>query len=73
MDGRNLGCGAVTMVTNVKNPVLAAKEVLLNSPHIMLGGAAAEAVAEKAGLPPVANAFFDTPGRLASLQRHLAA
>ena len=36
MDGSNLAAGAVAGVTDIKNPITAARRVMTNSPHVML-------------------------------------
>ena len=36
MDGSNLAAGAVACVTDIKNPITAARRVMTNSPHVML-------------------------------------
>jgi beta-aspartyl-peptidase (threonine type) len=41
MDGSNLAAGAVAGVTDIKNPISAARRVMTNSPHVMLSGAGA--------------------------------
>ena len=46
MRGDDLNAGAVTGVKRVRNPILLAEQVMLNSPHVMLMGAGAEAFAE---------------------------
>ena len=42
MDGRTQNAGAVAGVARIRNPVLAARAVLENSPHVLLSGAGAE-------------------------------
>ncbi|XNM70198.1 isoaspartyl peptidase/L-asparaginase [Escherichia coli] len=44
MDGYSLQAGAVAGVKHLRNPVLAARSVLENSPHVMLIGEGAEAL-----------------------------
>jgi len=41
----NLRCGAVCNLVGIRNPVLAAQAVLDHSPHILMGGAGARALA----------------------------
>lgn len=69
MDGPTLAAGAVTCVTRTRNPVLAAREVLRRSPHLLFASAAADALAEQWGLEIVAPDWFGTPERLAQWQR----
>lgn len=69
MEGQRLRCGAVSMVTNIKNPVSAAMQVMKNTPHNYLVGESVEKLADKAGLERVNNDFFDTPHRKEQLDR----
>lgn len=71
MDGRTLQVGAVAGVSRIRNPVLAARALLDNSPHVLLAGAGAEAFALAQGLEQVEPDFFSTPERWAQLQRAL--
>jgi L-asparaginase / beta-aspartyl-peptidase len=59
--------GAVTGVTRVRNPILAAHAVLSTSPHVLLAGAAADAFAEAQGLDVAPPEYFRTEHRLAQL------
>ncbi|MBP2170551.1 beta-aspartyl-peptidase (threonine type) [Erwinia toletana] len=72
MDGRSLEAGAVAGVTRIRNPVLAARAVLENSPHVLFIGAGAEAFAAQHQLEAVEPDFFSTPERWEQLQRALA-
>ncbi|WP_455814473.1 isoaspartyl peptidase/L-asparaginase family protein [Pseudomonas graminis] len=72
MDGRTREAGAVAGVTRVRNPVLAARAVLENSPHVLFIGSGAESFAASHGLEMVENAFFSTPERRAQLERAIA-
>jgi len=72
MDGRTREAGAVAGVTRVRNPVLAARTVLENSPHVLFIGQGAESFAALHGLEMVENAFFSTPERRAQLERAIA-
>jgi beta-aspartyl-peptidase (threonine type) len=69
MRGDSLQAGAVASVSNVKNPIKAARLVLEKSDHVMLSGAGAEQFAAENGLEPVDNAVFNTPHRLEALER----
>jgi len=69
MDGATLRAGAVAGVTRTRNPVLAARAVMLHSEHLMFIGAAADAFAARHGLEQVAPDWFGTPLRLEQLQR----
>ena len=69
MDGRNRAAGAVAGVTTIRNPILLARKVMTDSPHVMLIGEGAEEFASEHGLERVANDYFDTDFRRRSLER----
>lgn len=69
MDGHDLSAGAVAGVSTVKNPILLARKVMTDSPHVMLAGAGAEEFATEQGLEIVPPAYFDTEARLKALER----
>lgn len=69
MDGRDQSAGAVTCVSRVKNPVLAAKMVMQRSPHVCLAAQGAEQFAKQQGLTLVEPDYFTTPERLAQLSK----
>lgn len=71
MEGASLNAGAVGGVTNVKNPILAARAVMENSPHVLLTGKGAEQFAAEQGLEIVAPEYFHTERRWNSLQKAL--
>jgi beta-aspartyl-peptidase (threonine type) len=50
MDGTDRRFGAVAAVTTVRNPVLLARAVMEDTPHVMLVGAGADTFAERAGV-----------------------
>lgn len=68
MDGSNLGAGSVACVTDIKNPISAARKVMTNSPHVMLTGAGASAFAKEQGLEIVPPSYFYTERRFNELQ-----
>jgi len=72
MDGRTKGCGAVTGVSTVKNPVQLARKVMEQSRHVMLAGKGAEQFARLKGEQVVPRSYFDTPLRRGELDRYLA-
>ena len=73
MDGATLRAGAVAGVTDVRNPIVLARRVMEDSPHVMLIGTGASRFADtQAGIERVANAWFDTPHRLQQLQEEQA-
>ena len=69
MDGATLRAGAVTLVTTVKNPVLLARLVMEKTPHVLLAGHGAEALARAHGLATVEPDYFHTERRFLALQR----
>jgi len=64
MDGRTGMAGAVAGVTTVKNPILAARAVMEQSPHVLLVGKGAEEFARTHKLEIVDPSYFITPGRM---------
>ncbi len=72
MDGRDRRAGAVAGVTRLRNPVLAAREVMAHSGHVLMIGRAAEHFAIGQGVEMVAPEWFGTPQRLEQL-RHAKA
>jgi len=69
MDGRTRAAGAVAGVTTVRNPILLARKVMEDSPHVMLAGKGADQFAKEKGLELVPNSWFDTPERLEALKK----
>lgn len=69
MNGSDLNAGAVAGVTDIKNPIRAAREVMENSEHVMLSGAGASEFAKKQGLEIVDGSYFYTESRHKSLQK----
>jgi beta-aspartyl-peptidase (threonine type) len=69
MDGATLKAGAVAGVRRAKNPVRVARAVMERSPHVLLGGAGADAFARRQKLELVAPDYFSTPQRVLALQR----
>ena len=69
MDGRTRAAGAVAGVTTVRNPILLARKVMEDSPHVMLAGRGAEQFAQEKGLAIVPNSYFDTDARREALER----
>ncbi len=58
MCGKDINSGAVASVTNVKNPVSAARKVMEESPHVLLIGKGAERFSYEKGLEIVAPSYF---------------
>lgn len=73
MAGEDRRAGAVGGTRHIRNPVRAARAVMERTPHVLLTGEGAEAVAKAAGLALVPESYFHTPARLAALQRIQAA
>ncbi len=71
MDGSDLAAGAVACVTDIKNPITAARRVMTNSPHVMLSGAGASQFAKEQGLEIVPPSYFFTEKRFKELQEIL--
>lgn len=69
MDGYSLQAGAVAGVKHLRNPVLAARLVLEQSPHVLLIGEGAENFAASHGMERVDNDLFSTPERLLQLRQ----
>lgn len=71
MDGSNLAAGSVAGVTDIKNPITAARYVMTNSEHVMLTGAGASQFAKEQGLEIVPPSYFYTERRYNELQEIL--
>jgi isoaspartyl peptidase/L-asparaginase-like protein (Ntn-hydrolase superfamily) len=66
-DGATRRAGAVTCVNGIRNPVLAARAVLEQTPHVLLSGAGAQALAHREGLAFMPADWFVTARRQAQL------
>ena len=53
MCGNDLNAGGVTCVSNVKNPIVLARKVMDDSPHVLLAGQGAIRFAEEVGIETV--------------------
>ena len=69
MTGEDMNAGAVAGVTNIKNPITAARAVMEQSEHVMLSGHGAEVFAEQEGLEIVDPSYFYTQKRFESFQK----
>jgi beta-aspartyl-peptidase (threonine type) len=69
MEGKTLKAGAIAGVRDIKNPINAAREVMLNSDHVFLSGKGASEFAKKQGLEMVPNKYFYTKPRQESLRQ----
>ena len=68
MDGSSLAAGAVAAVRTIRNPILAAREVMRDGRSVLLGADGAEEFARERGLAIVDPSYFSTPERLAQLR-----
>ena len=69
MDGQTLKAGAVAGITNIKNPINAARAVMEKSEHVMMVGRGAEQFAAANGCDTVPASYFFTQERWDQLQR----
>ena len=69
MCGKTLNAGAVSGVTNVKNPISLALSVMNQSEHVMLSNSGAEDFAKQQGLKIVDSSYFYTESRFRSLMK----
>ena len=69
MDGSNINAGAVAGVQTIKNPILAAREVMENSKHVMLQGEGADIFAKEHGLEIEDSSYFFTERRWESFKK----
>ncbi len=71
MTGHDLNAGAIAGAKHIKNPILAAREVMLNSKHVMLAGDGADRFAAERNLDTVAQHYFITAHRKKQLQEYV--
>ncbi|TVR64010.1 MAG: isoaspartyl peptidase/L-asparaginase [Gemmatimonadales bacterium] len=69
MDGRDLDAGAVAGVTTLRNPILLARLVMEESPHVLFTGDGAETFADQFELERVGPDWFYTDARWEALER----
>lgn len=69
MDGSTLDAGAVAGLRTTRNPILAARAVMTDSPHVLLFGEGAEQFARQQGLEQVEPSWFHTQRRWDALQK----
>jgi isoaspartyl peptidase/L-asparaginase-like protein (Ntn-hydrolase superfamily) len=70
-DGATRRAGAVTCVSGIRNPVLAARAVLERTPHILMSGTGAHALARREGLTFMPADWFVTAHRQQQLSGNL--
>lgn len=68
MDGATLNAGAVASIKGVRHPILAAREVMLHSPHVMLVGDGALDFVRSRGLEIKDESWFITERRRQQLE-----
>lgn len=68
MTGHDLQAGAIASVRGIRHPILAARAVLEDSPHVMLVGRGAETFARDAGLEFMPEDWFVTEFRTEQLR-----
>jgi len=71
MNGNGLQAGAVTLLTNIKNPISLARLVMEKSPHVFMAGKGAQEFAVQQGMQLVDTSYFYTAARWESLQEAL--
>ena len=69
MEGAGLNAGAVAAVHNVRNPILLARKVMSDSPHVMLMGEGAETFAREHGIAFEEDSYFFNEYRWQQLQK----
>ena len=69
MTGRDNEAGAVSSVTNVKNPITLARYVMEQTPHVMFTSSGAEKLAKYNNIEQVDKSYFANPDRLKSLKK----
>lgn len=69
MDGKTRKAGAVSGLNGTKNPILLARAVMDQGPHVFLSGEGAEEFARLHGIPEVDPSWFYTQERWDQLQK----
>ncbi|MGC1183037.1 isoaspartyl peptidase/L-asparaginase family protein [Legionella sp.] len=69
MNGNNLQAGAVSMVRNVKNPIMLARFVMEKTNHVFLSGYGALEIAQKYGVSVEPESYFITQHQFEEYQR----
>ncbi|MBD3845438.1 isoaspartyl peptidase/L-asparaginase [Bosea sp. SSUT16] len=67
MDGATLAAGAVCAAKHIRNPIVAAKALMLRGDPLLLAGPAADVFAEHEGVDTVPNEYFSTERRRKNL------
>ena len=69
MDGRDLSSGAVAGVTTIKNPIVLARLVMENTPHVLFAGEGADKLGKELGVEIVKPSYFFTYKRYEDLKK----
>ncbi|MGO4285691.1 isoaspartyl peptidase/L-asparaginase family protein [Bosea sp. TAB14] len=67
MDGATLAAGAICAAKHIRNPIVAAKALMLRGDPLLLAGPAADVFAEHEGVDTVPNEYFSTERRRKNL------
>jgi beta-aspartyl-peptidase (threonine type) len=67
MDGATLAAGAICAAKRIRNPIVAAKALMLRGDPLLLAGPAADVFAEHEGIDTVENDYFSTERRRKNL------
>ncbi len=73
MDGRDLKVGGVAGITVASNPISVARAVMEATPHVLLGGTAADRFAAAQGFAVVSADYFFEARRFQEIQKRRAA
>ena len=68
MDGSDRKAGAIARAHHTRNPILLARKVMEQSPHVLLSGEGADRFSAEQGLDQVDQAYFGTPERRRQLE-----
>jgi beta-aspartyl-peptidase (threonine type) len=68
MDGCDRKAGAIARAHHTKNPILLARRVMEQSPHVLLSGEGADRFSAEQGLDQVDQGYFGTPERRRQLE-----
>lgn len=72
MEGNNRMAGAVAGVRSTRNPIVLARAVMEQSPHVFLAGSGADGFARAFGIEAASPDWFETPERRRQLEELLA-
>jgi beta-aspartyl-peptidase (threonine type) len=71
MNGKTMRAGGVAAVRRIKNPISLARIVLEQTPHVLVVGEGANALAQERGMPWVPESYFYTEDKWNELQERL--